>query len=82
MCDIPSFELLMGAIIDEPLTWDAVGWFRKSLHQSHDSFAEQKFAITQCIKAVDSYRDAWNGNTYIKNVLSLQVFLVVEKPSA
>ena len=54
-CNVPSFEDLSSAALDNPLDWDPVTNFRRSPEQSNASFEEQKHAIKTCVESIDKY---------------------------
>lgn len=67
-CNVPSFEDLTSATLDNPLHWDPVINFTRSPGQSLASFEEQIFAIKTCVESIDKHSSLMN-NEYVKNII-------------
>ena len=67
-CNIPSKENLLNATISNDLDWDAINSFTKNINQSDESFSEQKFTISTCVHAINSYCNIFNNKILIKSV--------------
>eukprot|EP00957_Ditylum_brightwellii_P040017 3028499-Ditylum_brightwellii.AAC.1 len=59
-CNIPPFEDLSSATLDNPLHWDPVTNFMISPGQSTASFEEQRHAVKICVESIDKYLSVMN----------------------
>ena len=67
-CNVPSFEDLSSATLDNPLHWDPVPNFRRSPGQSTSSFEEQKYAVKTCVESIQKYLSVMNVE-HVKNII-------------
>ena len=66
---VTSFEELMNATKENQLEWDAVSNFKRSPHQSEESYAEQYVAVKHCVKVIDRYCSVEDQYTFQKSVV-------------
>jgi hypothetical protein len=66
-CNIPTKHELISATKEDPLDWDAAALYSHSPNQPRASINEQQFAIQQCKKVIDSYRNIWDQTNLTKS---------------
>ena len=67
--NVPSFEELMNATKENQLEWDPVSNFKRSLHQSEESYNEQLIAVKHCVSVIDRYCSIEHQYTFQKSVV-------------
>jgi hypothetical protein len=67
-CSIPSIESIVAAKKESPITWNAYESFRQNNSQPDSSFVEQQFAVKNCIKTIESYRNGMFHNSFTKSI--------------
>jgi len=69
ICNVPSFEEIMNATLENPCEWNALECFSRYNGQSDDSFQEQKYAIKIICNSIDEITDIWKASKFTKNVI-------------
>ena len=64
---LPSIDEMIGCTRMDPLIWDPISNFKKSIRQNDESFQDQKVAITSCVSAIDQYMDHTGQRCFIKS---------------